>query len=465
MSKRRILVLLASALGLALPVPSQACSLGPGYLQPSNFDLVCTVQAIVIARATAFVGDMQVAFDVEKVLKGTVAEKSLTFMGNSSWRGASDPASFTYARPGASAGACIAMDYKLKSRFLLFLTEDGKERQVAFIPFARVNEEISGLDAPWTRAVQEYIKISAFPTVEEQKKALRELAQKETDIPGLKADIAAHFLTPSGSKSFEDLKELYDRAKDKRERDQVLWAFAYGKHTPAAGLVRDLLPTGAWKDHLGAISAYAAAVSDPFLFRFLIKAAQEPGSGRLYRHTVASAVAEGADAALREDVLSLLRAGDDEDAQTLSKFFRRNPLPEAVAEIRRRVGGQWFDQAPLTYQLAALGDPEVVAWALKTWNQKGEDRTVSLFVLAISPLPEADAAAQEIIRDHPNLVLSIAQGYGISASPRRIERLEQIFARKPPDPSLREWARQSLQRLAREGDDGARKSLSGLPPP
>jgi hypothetical protein len=433
-------------------------------LLPSNFETVVLADAIVLGKAVEITEKNRASFEVERVLKGKVEETSLILDGNSQWRGASDPEDFSRPRQGAGAGACIAYDYRLKSRFLLFLSRSGKEWYVSMIPFARVNEEVSGADAPWVLAVTEYVRIAALAVVEDRKKGLRELAES-TKVPGLKVDIARHFQRPHGSKPFEDLKELYDHAQSEDARDRVLWAFANGKHASAGELMRTVLASDRWKDHVEAISAYAAALSDPVLLRSLILTMKDGGIPEGIRSVIVQAVADGGDVTVSDHVLELFRNGNDEEAWLLSRFFQRNPRPEAAAELRRRVGQGYIEKQDLTYKLAALGDPVVVEWALKDWKNPGDKRWIPVGVLAISPLGSADDTAQAIIRGNSDAVDLLAQGYADSTSPHRVDRLLQIFHLKPANFVARGAARRSLESLAYWGDTRAKDELEKLPDP
>ena len=49
--KRILLLTVAGLTWTALPTPTRACSVGPGYLMPSNFELVRDAEAIVLAKA------------------------------------------------------------------------------------------------------------------------------------------------------------------------------------------------------------------------------------------------------------------------------------------------------------------------------------------------------------------------------------------------------------------------------
>ena len=68
--------------------------------------------------------------------------------GTLEFAGRSAGETFEQARPGAFAGACIAYDYRLGGRYLLFL---GKRPSAGWRvqgpPFTRVNEEVDGRDS------------------------------------------------------------------------------------------------------------------------------------------------------------------------------------------------------------------------------------------------------------------------------------------------------------------------------
>lgn len=466
MPKRMLILAVAAACGLAAPAPTRACSVGPGYLTPSNFELVRDTEGIVLAKAVRFSGadPKLLELEVVRVLKGGVEPKTLVLVADDRWFGASDPQDFSRARPGAYTGACIAYDYKVGSLFLLFLNRRSDVWSVSGPPFTRANEEVSGADAPWVKAVVHYVRIAALEA-ERQKEALRVLSATAADtksadhVPGLAADIDRHFKSPHETKSFDDLKELHDKAGDDRERSRVLWAFVNGRHPAATPFMRNLVRTGAWKRFAGPVTQYVAAVKDPTAVP-AFTAALRADPGLKPRWSVLQAIGAAADDSHGADLLALLKTVTDEEAKLLLKYFIHHPRAEARAEIARRIGKEYAEKTDLTFALAALGDRDVVTWALESAKTPGEQRWVAHYALAISPLPEADRAAEEILKgSDPKAVETLVQGYGQSRSPHRVHRLlDAIELHK----ELRGWALRALGELSEAGDSEAAEALKRL---
>jgi hypothetical protein len=465
--------ILAAALWLSFPAPSPACSLAAGYLPPSNFELVRDTEGIVLAKCTKSIPNereaSQMVFDVVKVLKGDPDVKTLTLMGWDAWRGSASPEDFSGPRPGAYSGACNAYDYKVDLHFLLFLQGSGRNRWVSGPPFTRINEDVSGPDAPWVKAVTHYVRIAALGTVDLQKAALRELASRtENPVPGLAADIRHHFATPHDSKSYEDLKKIYDETQNAGVRANVLWAFAKGKHTAAVDVVCGLVDSGDWLRFSGPISRYTRELKSASVSEALLKQLGEKQVqlNAYTRREILEAVAEGADAASTPALIGLLKPESPEDLLALKSYFVRHPDPKATA-LYAQYAGKEFEQAQpdLTLAIAAMGDRGVLDWALAPDKIGADYRWLSPAVIAVSPLPEAEKAVQEILKTaDPKIVLDLIRGYGRSRSPQRIPRILECYSLQAKDPAMARGTRDLLQKLAREGDDAAAEAYKKLFP-
>jgi len=462
--------LIAALCWLILPAPVPACSLGPSYLQRSNFELVRDTGAIALARSLRLEkrqdGHSQIVFEVVKTIKGSVAEKTLSVTGNTNWRGASDPADFSTCRPGAGTGGCIAYDYRLGRLFLLFLEKHEEGWEVWMSPFSRVNEEVEGEDAPWTRAVIQYLRIAELGTAGGQKEALRALMVREHGVPGLSADVERHFRSPHGSKSFEDLEAIYERAENDDTRRRILWAYANGQHSKAATFIRDLIGSGDLSTFIEPVSGYVETLHDARAAASLLDRFSDLALDGQSRWAVFRAIAEASDDSVRGDMVALLKTVSDEETRPLTKYFLRHPDPAAIAELVRRQAGDRVEKSDLTLSLAALGDPGTVTWALSAQKDAGDQRWISCYVLAISPLEEADQAAVGILRgtDAPAQKW-LVEGYGYSRSGKRIERLIQAFKKYPENEAFRRSVHHALEQLAWQDDREAQEALKGLPRP
>jgi hypothetical protein len=465
--------ILAAALWLSFPAATPACSLAPGYLHPSNFELVRDTPVIVLAKALKVVPSQErtprIEFDVVRVLKGALKEKTLTFVGWDRWEGGSNPEDFSGVRRGALTGACNAYDYKLDLLYVLFIHGQDGQWNVSGPPFCRINEDVSGPDAPWAQAVSHYIRIAALGTVDLQKAALRELeTQTENPTPGLAADIRQHFAAPHGSKPYEDLKKIYDDAQDERIRANVLWAFAQGKHTSAVQLICDLIDSGDWAKYWGPVTRYAKELKSASVSEALLKqvGAKKGLLRPEARRDLLEAISESADAGSTPALMELLVPETSEDRLTLLKFFVRHPDPKATA-IYSRMAANNYEESPnlLLVSVAAMGDRDVLTWALTPGKTALDQRLISLQVFAASPLPEADQAAQDILNGTDyELILLLMQSYRESRTSQRIARLLQGFELREKNPRLETTVREVLGIMARAGDSDAEDALKKLPP-
>jgi len=112
-----------------------------------------------------------------------------------------------------------------------------------------------------------------------------------------------------------------------------------------------------------------------------------------------------------------------------------------------------------------MGDRDTISWALKPTNVPIDRRWIPVYVLAISPLPEADRAAVAILKGRDDAAQEwLVQGYAQSRSEMRVQRLKEAFQRHPGNRSLWTWVRRSLTELAAEGDAAAAEALTSLPP-
>jgi hypothetical protein len=203
--------LAALSLFICLQQSAQACST-PGYVPPSNYELVQATPHIVVARSKAMLreqgdrGRYRMEMEVVENLKGTLPSISFTVEGFGGFAGRSDETSFRSARPG-SAAACIAFSYRVGELYVLFLQplSDGALR-VDWTPYGRVNEEISSLDSPWLHTVRHYVRVGQYHHAAARQIALAALAtgwvESWSNLPkAMQDDVANHFRrSPSNPK-------------------------------------------------------------------------------------------------------------------------------------------------------------------------------------------------------------------------------------------------------------------------
>jgi hypothetical protein len=132
-----------------------------------------------------------------------------------------------------------------------------------------------------------------------------------------------------------------------------------------------------------------------------------------------------------------------------------------------RFVGKDYEQMPpeLPLAIAAMGNREVLTWALTVDKISADKLWLSRSVIAVSPLPEAETAAQGILKGtDPKAILQLLQGYSRSRSPQRLSRILECYSVRSKDPTLARATRDLLQQLAREGDDSAADALKKLFP-
>lgn len=484
------------------PLPSWACSPVFNYLQPSNYELVKSTYAIVLAKvlkfepSSAVPGQSTVLFQVEHILKGPFTGNTLVDQwGYDAFYGRSEEGSFTKARPGAYKGSCIAHDYRVGHRYLLFLQAPDDAWRISGPPFTRVNEEVDGLDSPWVVAVSEYIRIASLDDYEREKDALKlvQVRGSERKDPkrypaAIMADLDHHFSSPSQYKSFDDLMEMYTEANYEKQRSRVLWAFYNGKHPEARPLMRQLLAQGDLGPS-GQVAAYLGRVEDRTSVESLIRVYLAPASRARpewqdrWQPWIIQALLATANESHKTRILEVFKAADDWAAGRLAQWFARYPSPDALAALReRRDRIDLISRDQINYALAGAGDPDVVKWAdqmlsdtneatrfKRRWFDEMKSRhgdwdehmlghldesadihssILPIVIIARSPLPAADVLARKVISDGGAPLVTLVGGYRDSFNPNRWERLEEIIRSTTKSPELIAEIRRTLKSIA-----------------
>jgi hypothetical protein len=460
-------VALAVALAQVAAAPARACSQAPGGLIPSNYELERGSPAIVLARAVRFQeapenpGWGDVGFEIEEVVAGDVRAGSLTLYGNLQFAGRSPDADFSTARPGAFAGGCMADDYRLGHRYLLFLRQHGRRWNLAGPSFSRVNEEVDGPEAPWVQTVRLYVHVTALHGYDQEKAALRRLraraaAGKEPRAPAaaLVADIDRHFATPGDAKSGPDLLDLFRKASDDGVRFQAVWALAHGASPEMKGFMRQLLAGETRAEWLTALGTYFELVPDPAAFASLAGIYVRYPPDAPQRRAIVDGLQAAAGSGDLQRLLELLRGSSASEASSLAFAFARHgrdPRP-AIADLHRRITAKnaYTRDLSLALTLAVLGDAAVVEWAervvapespgsddagspgspgsedagsasLSALSNPGRasesDRWTAACVLAVSPLAAADSAAREHRRRRSRAPRQLHPGFRLPACP------------------------------------------------
>ncbi len=153
--------MMAALLGLAA-VPAAACSPAPGYVRPSNFELVQLADAIVIATATETVkGEHwpEWRLRVDQTVKGNAPA---TFVAG--YRGRGRPIAsrdvLDEPHPEAFEGPCNRMSLVERGTYVFFLDKqgDGSFAPLGY-PFTRVNEDYGGEATLWMRTIRAYLDL------------------------------------------------------------------------------------------------------------------------------------------------------------------------------------------------------------------------------------------------------------------------------------------------------------------
>ncbi|MCP4109411.1 MAG: hypothetical protein GY749_28450 [Desulfobacteraceae bacterium] len=470
-----------------------ACRLTSDYLQPSNYELVKTTEVIILAEAVAFkrkernTGDFR--FNVLQILKGSFRNSFLISSGSDDFISGSKENDFSSVRSGVSRVACEADDYRIGHKYLLFMNRGKSGWSISGPPFTRINEEVDSQYSPWVTAVKYYIRISSLNSYEKEKTELKKLRAKAlkgdntAKYPAsLISDIDSHFSTPSENKSYEDLMSLYRKASSDYERETVLWALANGKHPKAVPLFRSMIENGSWKDYIIPVCEYISVVKEAGNTRILASAflryKQEcesgcpPGNKKCisynckrtdYQYSVLNALVELGDKKDKDIMLAVLKRANEREAFILSKWFVRNYSADAIRIIQDSLNKKYIEKQDVTLALARIGDNEVLKWAeehIKT--ETDEHRWLSYYVIAISPLPEANLPARKIIHgNYQKGIIWLVQGYGKSyTGEHKWIFLKEISALKQKSEELKICIRRTLERMADRGETTANKLLN-----
>jgi hypothetical protein len=470
---RHVKLLVLAAIVFALDRPADACSPGPGFMPPTNYELAATSKRIVIAKAVGAnkakdLGDSGIEVEVTAVLKGTgkVGEKLPVRGSTIGYMGASPKNDFSRARKGAYAGSCTAYDYKLGRHYLLFLVEDEDKWDTRGDPFTRVNEEVDPKDDPWTIAVKKYIEIAALPKLADRRKAFEALiargkqAKATATDKAISDDIATHIARPTPYKSFAELDEMY-RLATPDERNAIVEAIGGTGDVAARGFMKDLVAavragtTPIARDiALEAIGTYYQKVADPPVLTQVAELYVALGSkAKQARWELMWLLIRRADASHVNVMERALAGADDEEAGRLVEWFAKAPSESARKNIAKRVAGAYREKWELAIGLAGLGDKDVIAWAgklLAAPPPKGGDdrRFVATYAIAMSPLPEADALVPKVIANGGEDLVTLIQGYQKAAHANADRRLAEIAKLPKLSADAKEWLDRTIKSRA-----------------
>jgi hypothetical protein len=188
-----VLAAITVAASLA-PTRAAACSVVAGYKVPTALQLVEAADTIVIAtvereRRGAGAFDGTVLARPTTLLKGKAMPAEVAIVGvrilddPAILVTRSDPRELRRPNPDALGGGCVRYLFRSGMRLVLFLAPDGKGGLAPYrSPFSRDAEDVVGDDAPWVRAVREYIAVAGAPIDEQRMRlAARSAALREAD--------------------------------------------------------------------------------------------------------------------------------------------------------------------------------------------------------------------------------------------------------------------------------------------
>jgi hypothetical protein len=473
---RKSLGMGAIAALLTLPQPSlHPCSVIRGYRVPSDYDLVKSHDVIVLARSEDYEGG-QFLFRIRKVLRGDYPNRRFRVEGHTGFKGRTAEDDLVRVRAGALSGSCTARDYRVGYDYVLFGDRTDGGLAIHGPPFSRINEEVDGEHSPWTQAIQRYAEIADLEDPEAEHAALQDLletASKENDPihcpPAMAPGLEEHFQFPSPYMPWIILEAMHGSASTPAGRSAVLGAMAACRlpddRSPVGAFVRTLPIESLEKDDLASAATLAwrsreTSLASAFLERFT----DQDELGR--------AIRDMADESLVPAVIRKLPGLPPKGLALLAPLFERLPSEEArriiseraralAAEIRGRYDDQWWEAV----SLAALGNEEVVDWAMADLERGGQGGCCGLHfnILAWSPLARADRHARAIIEDgDAHRLWQLVGGYEDSPWPERWERWREIATHPSRRDSVLESLREALEVRADVGSEEALDLLANV---
>jgi hypothetical protein len=456
---RRLVGIAAIASFLALsPLPLRPCSVGPGYRVPSDYELVKSHEVIVLARSEDFAGGTFI-FRIQEVLKGSYPNLLFKVGGHDNFQGRTAEDDLISVREGALGGSCTAEDYRVGYNYVLFCDRTDGGLFVHGPPFSRINEEVDGEGSPWTQAIERYAEIAAFEDPEAEHVAIHDLLKKASERsdpsrcpPAMARDLAEYLGSPSRYMPWTVLEEMHVSARTDDGRSAVLKAMAgctaLSDRPKVRAFLRKLQMSSLGTDDLACIATLASRVQEFSSVGTLLELFTD-------QEEVGRAIRQGADASLIPAVVHKLPTLPPKGLALLAPLFDRFPSEEAKRILGERarmlateIGGRYDDRWWDSVALAALGNEEVVDWAIADLERGrgGGCCGLHFYILAWSPLEKADRRAKTIIEDRRqerNDVWALLGGYEASPWPPRWDRLREIAMH----PVRRVSAMQSLRRF------------------
>ena len=428
------------------------------WLPSSNYELVKKAKYILLVKAKKEIknsanriGFNKISFEVVKSLKGNLKDKEIFLYGSSDYRGSSVEGNFTKARPGAYIGMCRAYDYKLGGYFLVFLN---RKKLILSHMFARVNEEVFSENDPWVESVKFYIKTAKLNNYKEEKQRLQNMLNSKTNIAGLKEDIIHHFKMPNANKSEEDLKKMFQTDSLK---ESVLWAFLNkkGKVVSGATVFKNLMKSDEWLKHKAPVLEYLVKIKATNRIDFLLEAKKKIPSDYYHQdgeRRILSVVGLLATQKDKNLIYEMLKK-DKHLIYAFSPYLIKYPSQKFIDIIYTlNINQDEYSKSTIKLLLAKMGDKKILQWAKKNRLKDFPDRWIAYYIIAQSPLMEADILAQEVISGkyfEKKDIESLVQGYKESTSKYRDIRLDEIQEKYKKDSSIYNWVKFTKKMILR----------------
>ena len=439
---------------------SIACSYADGHLGSTHYDLIRKAEAILVAEPVSKSGN-KVDFKIIEVLKGNFRDK--VFQGTEVHNSCID---YSYSVESILPPALAQKLPKVK--YVLFLNNTPTGWKIWDLAADRMNTRVFDSDSSaFLKTVKQYVRISSINNYEIEKRELRKLrslarsGRNAMEYPkDLVADIDHHLKSPTPNKSYQDLVRLYAHSSKEKQRE-VLWAFAWGKHKEAADFFINLLKSPLPLNYIGPISEYITQTKNEMLLVRLGK--NYPKLDKQARWPLMWALIRTADNRHINMMLAALKSADKEEAGRLVEWFVRYPVGEATEICGELLGKNYQENWELAFGLAGLGYIGTIEWARRFMNTSDEDRWMAYYVIARSPLEEADKLAKSVIEgNNPKDLITLIQGYKESQNPNRWNRLRDIINLDSRDSDVDYWLQRTLAEMTEEGDSQAAELLRML---
>jgi len=214
---------------------------------------------------------------------------------------------------------------------------------------------------------------------------------------------ALALLLISNARPYAELRRSYEQASDDATRGRILDAMAQGNQREGLPLARDVIAKAKALDAIPAAIRFVVAMKDSSAVAGIVALYPVlPADRRMQVIKAINALAGPGHLDLVKPLL--IRATPAELHELTVGYFHEHPVPELLVALRWQVGPQYAQHWNLALDLAALGDEDVLRWALSHLDdpalQHGQVVRLEWFpyyVIGRSPLPRAREAADRFL--------------------------------------------------------------------